>query len=447
MQTQNLSTPQPVGSPLVTVAVILVVIAGLYLGAGILVPLVLAILLAFALAPLVTALEKLHVPDVLAVLLSVLLAGAVLGAFAYLATTQLMSLAADLPGYQSTVVKKIRDLQASLGGGGFLERITNSIEALGAQMDGSAANANGTRAPGEPIPVTISNNAGNPLGVISVILGSVLGPIATAAIVTIFLIFLLLGRDDLRDRFIRLVSRGNFSTTTLVIDDAAARVGRYLLVQFGVNVSYGIIFGTGLLLIGVPNAILWGLMAALFRYIPFVGTLIVASIPFALAFAVDPGWNMLVSAIALFAGLELITTNAIEPRLYGTSTGLSPLAVLLAAMFWATMWGPIGLILSTPLTVCLVVLGRYVPQLAFLETLLGSEPVLNQQERLYQRLLAGDTEEAIEISEELVEEKGTEALYTQYLLPALVQASTDLADGPASSMQRRRMATSLYALV
>ncbi|HTM77466.1 MAG TPA: AI-2E family transporter [Devosia sp.] len=429
-----------------TVAVILVVIAGLYLGAGILVPLVLAILLAFALAPLVTLLEKLHVPDVLAVLLSVLLAGAVLGAFAYIATTQLMTLAADLPGYQSTVVKKIRDLQTSIGGGGFFERITSSIEALGAQVDGSA-NPDGGRAPGAPIPVVISNNAGNPLGVISVVLGSVLGPIATAAIVTIFLIFLLLGRDDLRDRFIRLVSRGNFSTTTLVIDDAAARVGRYLLVQFGVNVSYGIIFGTGLLLIGVPNAILWGLMAALFRYIPFVGTLIVASIPFALAFAVDPGWNMLVSAIALFAGLELITTNAIEPRLYGTSTGLSPLAVLLAAMFWATLWGPIGLILSTPLTVCLVVLGRYVPQLQFLETLLGSEPVLNQQERLYQRLLAGDTEEAIEISEELVEEKGAEALYSQYLLPALVQASTDLADGPASSLQRRRMATSLYALV
>ncbi|HUH77797.1 MAG TPA: AI-2E family transporter, partial [Devosia sp.] len=275
-------------SVLETIAVLLVVVAGLYLGAGILVPLVLAILLAFALAPLVNLLERLHVPDVLAVLLAFLLAAGVLVVFAYIASTQLIALATDLPGYQSVVTEKIRGLQASFGGSGvFFERATQAIEALGNQFGGG--NNELVQSPGAPIPVTISNDAGNPLGIVSAILGSVLGPLATTAIVSIFLIFLLLGRNDLRDRFIRLVSRGNFSTTTLVINDAAARVARYLLVQFGVNFTYGIIFGSGLMLIGVPNAVLWGLMATLFRYIPFVGTLIVASIPFALAFTVDPG--------------------------------------------------------------------------------------------------------------------------------------------------------------
>ncbi len=433
-------------SVLETIAVLLVVVAGLYLGAGILVPLVLAILLAFALAPLVNMLERLHVPDVLAVLLAFLLAAGVLGVFAYIASTQLIALATDLPGYQSVVTEKIRGLQASFGGSGvFFERATQAIEALGNQIDGS--NNELVQAPGTPIPVTISNDAGNPLGIVSAILGSVLGPLATTAIVSIFLIFLLLGRDDLRDRFIRLVSRGNFSTTTLVINDAAARVARYLLVQFGVNFTYGIVFGSGLMLIGVPNAVLWGLMATLFRYIPFVGTLIVASIPFALAFTVDPGWNMLILSVALFATLELVTTNAIEPRLYGTSTGLSPLAVLLAAMFWATIWGPVGLILSTPLTVCLVVLGHYIPQLRFLDTMLGSDPVLTPQERLYQRLLAGDTDEAIDIAEEVIAEKDHRHFLENILLPALRQASLDLKDNPETAQQRRRMANSLSELI
>lgn len=442
------SPPRASGNPVLeTIAVLLVVVAGLYLGAGILVPLVLAILLAFALAPVVNLLERLHIPDVLAVLLAVLMAAAMIGAFAYVASTQVVGLAANLPGYQSTVSEKLQGLQQSFGWGGeFIQRALDAAAALGSQFSGTGGGLQDSGMT-RPVPVIIANDTSDSLGLISTILGSALGPLATVAIVTIFLIFLLLGRDDLRDRFIRLVSRGNFSTTTLVINDAAARVGRYLLVQFGVNFTYGIIFGTGLMLIGVPNAILWGLMATLFRYIPFVGTIIVASIPFALAFAVDPGWNMLILSVALFAGLELITTNAIEPRLYGTSTGLSPLAVLLAAMFWATIWGPIGLILSTPMTVCLVVLGRYVPQLAFLETLLGSEPVLTPQERLYQRLLAGDTEEAIDIAEEAIEERGARAFHENVLLPALRQANQDLKNSPETAMLRRRMANSLHELI
>jgi len=231
------------------------------------------------------------------------------------------------------------------------------------------------------------------------------------------------------------------------MDDAGARVGRYLLVQFSVNLTYGIILGAGLSLIGVPNGVLWGLLATLFRYIPFVGTLILATIPFTLAFAVDPGWSMLLKSIALFVVLEATATNVIEPRLYGSSTGLSALAVLVAAMFWATLWGPIGLILATPLTVCLVVLGRHVPRLQFLETLLGSEPVLSPEERLYQRLVAGNTGEAIDIAEQHDAGLDADGFYEKVALPALHFAEADLSVNSADLVQRRRLAESLDEVI
>lgn len=430
------------GNPFVTTSIILVLIVVLYLGAGILVPLVLAILLAFALAPLIRRLRRLHVPHIIAVLLSIMLAGALVATIGYLVATQLIGLATDLPSYQATVQQKTQALQHSLGNGGFLESLSGALESLSGQFAGTVSAGAAT-----PMPVTISNSGAGPLDIAQTVLGSVLGPLATGAIVLVFLIFLLLEREDLRDRFLKLVSRGDLRTSTKVMNEAAARVGRYLLVQLGVNLAYGTIFAIGLSIIGVPNAILWGLLAAMFRYIPFVGTLIAATIPFTLAFAVDPGWSMLLSAVALYVALELVITNAIEPRLYGSSTGLSAIAVLIAAMFWATLWGPIGLILSTPITVCLVVLGRYVPQLAFFETLLGSEPVMSPPERLYQRLVSANVEEAIELADEFIAAHDVVSFYETVAMPALQLAETDLSVDVADLSHRRNVVDSMMAVL
>ena len=440
----NYKGDQPTNT-LVTAAFIVLAIMVLYLGAGIFVPLVLAVLLAFALAPVVHRLRRLHLPHIVAVLLAVLLAGAVLLTIGYIVATQLIKLASDLPRYQTTVIEKFTALQQTLGGQGGTGFLSSLGDALG-QLQGQLDKADGAETT-RPMPVVITNDAAGPLTMVQSVLHSVLGPLTTAAIVAVFLIFLLLEREDLRDRFLKLVSRGDLRTSTKVMNEAAARVGRYLLVQFCVNLSYGVIYGTGLSLIGVPNAVLWGLLAAIFRYIPFVGTLIASSIPFTLAFAVDPGWSMLFYSVAMFATLELLTTNAIEPRLYGSSTGLSPLAVLVAAMFWATLWGPIGLILSTPITVCLVVLGRYVPQLQFFETLLGSEPVLHPTERFYQRLVAGNTVEAIELAEEYVAENDLPRFYQEIAMPALRLAEADLDSNANDVVHRRRVVESLSGVV
>jgi predicted PurR-regulated permease PerM len=447
----NTPAPAPThpvkSQPLVVAGAIIIAIGALYVGAGIFVPLVLAILLTFALAPLVRALDKLHVPHVVAVLLSVFGAAVVIVLIAFLIVTQLVHLASEIPQYQQIIGKKVRALQESANGSDVFGRIANAIKDFDSGASTVASQPGLPGGAAQPVPVTVVNPPQNPLSFVQGFLSSLLGPLATAAIVTVFVVFLLLEREDFRDRFLKLVSRGDLRTSTKAMNEAGKRVSRYLLVQFTVNLSYGIVFGTGLFLIGIPNAILWGLFAALFRYIPFVGTLIAASIPFALAFAIDPGWSMLLQAVALFVCLEMIVTNAIEPRLYGSSTGLSALAVIVAAMFWATLWGPIGLILATPLTVCLVVLGRYVPQLQFLEIMLGSEPVLVREEQLYQRLISGNTEEAIELAENYIGNNSPEAFYDEVAVPALRLAETDRARNITDLAGRRAVADGMAAVV
>ncbi|HEV7345217.1 MAG TPA: AI-2E family transporter [Devosia sp.] len=429
-----------------TVAVFAILAAVLYLGAGIIVPVVLATLLAFALTPLVTWFNRrLHLPDPIAVLLAVLIAAATLGGFVFLAGVQVARLAQELPAYQQTISGKIEGLQDQFGGGVFFDRINDTIGDLNEQLSEPERLEPSGRS-SEPVPVTISNEIG-PMGILSSVLGSIIGPVATAAIVTVFLIFLLMGRADLQDRFIRLVGAGGYSKTNMAVADASRRVGRYLLIQLSVNVTYGFIFGVGLWLIGVPSAVLWGLLIILFRYIPFVGALIIAVVPFLLAFAVDPGWDMLLKSVALFLVLDLTTANAVEPRLYGSSTGVSAIAILLSAMFWATLWGPIGLILATPMTVCLVVIGRHLPQLQFLETLLGSEPVLSPPERLYQRMHKGDAEDAIDMTDEYVDQHGSQRYLREVMLPALHLATRDLSDRPEALHQRRQLVQSFEAIV
>jgi GAF domain-containing protein len=276
-------------------------------------------------------------------------------------------------------------------------------------------------------------------------IGPLVGPITTAGLVIIFVFFVLLEPSDLRDRFIRLAG-SDLHRTTEALGEAAHRVSRYLLMQLIVNATYAIPLGIGLYLIGVPGAFLWALLAAFLRFIPYLGPFIAALFPLTMAFVVDPGWNMLLWSAALILTIELISNNVIEPWLYGTSTGLTPVAVILSAIFWTLLWGPVGLVLATPLTVCLVVMGRYVPQLAFMEVLLGSEPVLQPEERLYQRLLAGNVEEAIEIAETHVADQAPYAFYEQVGVPALRLAENARQQG-TSPYEHQKIADGMMAII
>ena len=279
------------------------------------------------------------------------------------------------------------------------------------------------------MPVEIRRTSFSPLDMIRNVLGSVLDLVLIASIVVVFVIFLLIQREDLRDRLLRLLGAGRVNLTTQALDEAGHRVSRYLLALTIINLIYGLIAAIGLYFIGVPNPLLWGIMASLLRFIPYLGIWIAAAMPASLAFAVDPGWLNLALIFGLYGGIDLVMYNFVEPKVYGSSTELSPMAVLLAAVFWTWLWGPVGLLLATPLTVCVVVLGRYVPSLEFLSILLSDEPVLSPQTRFYQRLVAMDVEEATQIAEDFLKGKSLEDLYDALIIPALSLAEEDRHQG------------------
>jgi hypothetical protein len=272
-------------------------------------------------------------------------------------------------------------------------------------------------------------------------------PLATGGIIIVVVIFMLMRREDLRDRFIRLVGAGDLHRTTAALQDAGRRVGQYLLMQLVVNITYALPVGIGLWLIGVPNAPLWGLLALVLRFVPYIGPIVASILPLILALAVDPGWTMLFWTATLFIALELVSNNVVEPWLYGSRTGLSSLAIIVSAIFWTWLWGPLGLLLSTPLTVCLVVLGRHVPQFEFLDVLLGSDPVLEPHEQLYQRFLAGDPYEATDRAETFLKEEDLITFYQTVAIPALGLGERDRARGVMSDDRRKRVAETAAALI
>jgi predicted PurR-regulated permease PerM len=426
--------------PAITLALVGGGIVALYFGQAILVPLALAALLSFALAPLVARLRRWGLPRVPAVLATVLLAFAGIGGFGLLVGGQLAQLADNLPAYQQNIRAKLRSLQAATPSGGLLEQASDMLHELGQELQqaqeqqptgrggapsGGAGKVTIERATDEPITVRVEAPALTPLEVIKTVAVPLLAPVGTAGIVVVFVVFMLLEREDLRDRLIRLVGGGNLHQTTEALNEAGRRVSRFLLMQLVVNATYGVPIGIGLWLIGIPNALLWGVLATVLRFVPYVGPFIAALFPIAIAVAVAPGWGLVFWTIALFLALELVSNNVVEPWLYGASTGVSTVAILVAAIFWTTLWGPVGLLLSTPLTVCLAVLGRYVPPLGFLDVLLGSEPVLTPPERFYQRMLAGDPEEGEEIAEAFLEGRPLAAFYDEVALPALRLAEAD----------------------
>jgi len=429
---------------LIGVAVILRV------GQEIFVPLALSLLLTFTLAPIVSFLRKRYVPKIAAVILAVVSAFLVIAAFSFIVAGQVANLAENIPTYQRNIVGKVHALSQAGAGNGMLEHLSKVVERVGAEMQNRAVESQDPSAAEtdsrEPLPVEIITRS-KPIETLVNVIIPLISPFATAGLVIVLVIFMLLEREELRDRFIRLVGLGDLHRTTAALQDAGKRVGKYLLMQLVVNALYAVPITIGLWLLGIPNAILWGLLTLVLRFVPYIGPVIGMILPLFLALAISPGWSLVAWVAGLFIVTELISNNVIEPWLYGSHTGLSPLAIIISAIFWSWLWGPLGLMLSTPLTVCLVVLGRYVPQFSFLDVLLGNEPVLQPQEKLYQRLLAGDPSEATDNAEEFLEDEYLIDYYEKVGLPALVLGEMDRQRGVMSEQQIALVASSAQVLI
>lgn len=445
-------------------------VAALYFAQDVLIPLALAVLLSFLLAPLVKRLERRRFGRIPAVMLVVAVAFALIGGLGWVVGSQVVRLAEDMPRYQDEIVRKVQGLRAS--GTVFGARFSKFGIEIGKAAAGpaTATSAGSGKAPAraaEGVPEPSVANAQpaapgastdpptpgatpsnplftvgldpptSPVKTLGVYLGLVLSPLGTAALVVVFVVFMLVEREDLRDRLIRLVSRGKYTLTTRALDDAGKRISRYMLAQAIVNGSYGLTVAVGLWVIGLvfghgstfPNLALWGLLCALLRFIPYIGPWIAAAFPIAISLAVYPGFGVFAATLALFVVIEIVSNNVMEPWLYGASTGLSTVAVIVAAVFWTWLWGPVGLLMSTPLTVCLVVLGTHVPALKFFDVLLGDQPALPPPVSFYQRLLAGDRREALAVAASVAREKGLEHVPDDVYVPVVRFTRRDRVDG------------------
>lgn len=405
----------------------ILVIAVLYLGQEVLIPFALALLLTFLLAPAVQRLQQLHLPRLPAVLITGVLSFAVISMIVWILVTQTLGLLASLPGYKDNIQTKIRAMGQNHGLG--LEGITGTIQELTQEVYKLLPAKLDER---KLVPVEVVEPPDNVFQILSAALIPLVKPLGKAAVVLIFVIFMLLKREDLKDRLFRMMGSGRLHLTMEALDEAGTRVSRYLLMQTLINGSMGVAVAIGLSLIGVPHALLWGFLCAVLRFIPYLGSWVAAGLPIALSIAVFNNWVPTVLVISLFVVLELVASNVVEPWLYGSHTGVSSFALIVAIVFWTSLWGPAGLLLSTPLTVCLVVIGKYVPQLQFLNILLGDEPGLDPQMRLYQRLVSASREEADELVEDFLKTKDVPALYDELLIPMLVLAERDRIDGGLS---------------
>ncbi len=441
------ATPFPGLAVLGTAAV---VVTALYFARDILVPLALAILLSFALGPLVMRLRRLRFGRVPSVIVAVLLAVLVTAGVGTLIGSQLTELAGELPQYQTNVTGKIRAVRGFTAGGGMVGRAAAMLRSIGAESARPAAPATKLAAPApaaplpgtahethaqatpappvaapQPVVVEVHQQAATPLEIVRNVVGPLLRPLATTGIVVVFVMFFLLQREDLRDRFIRLAGARDLRRTTEALDDAISRLSRYLLMQLAINTMFGLLIGLGLWGIGIPQPVLWGVLAMLLRFVPYIGPVIAALFPMTLALAIDPGWSLLAWTGGLFVVTEAGIGQVVEPYVYSHSTGLSPVAVVVAASFWTWLWGPVGLLLSTPLTLCLVVLGRHVARLEFLDVVLGDAPALRPEESFYQRILADDPDEAAHLAEVFLRDRPLAAYYDEVAIRGLVLAQAD----------------------
>lgn len=418
------------------------IVAALYFSQEVLVPIALAVLVSFLLTPIVGWVERVKVGRTAAVLIVVLSLLGFVVVIGWVVYSQFISITTDLHRFEAGIQQKLAHFRQSTNP---FERTFHEIQKVTATSQPTTApaslenelsgNARKLSSPPQtPMPVRI-------VGSTSVVeeaqnaLSKVTGPLTTAALVIVFVIFMLITREELRDRLIRLMGHGRLHITTQALDEAATRISSYLFAEAVVNFAYGCLVAGGLKLIGhiwgsaeeggFPSVLLWGLLCGLLRFVPYIGIWIAAAFPVVVSFAFFAGNGVFIGTIVLFAALEVIVSQFIEPYWYGSKTGMSPLAVLVSAVFWTWLWGPAGLLLSTPLTVCLVVIGKHVPALQFLDILLGDEPVLEPPVRLYQRLISMDGEEATDVARDYFKEHTLEATYEQVILPALALAAQD----------------------
>ena len=413
--------------PWVTFAGCVLVVAVLYAAQTVLVPLALALLLTFILTPPVNWLER-RVGRAPAVLMVVILVFTLLGLAGWGLTRQAQNLAADLPTYRANIREKIADIRG-VGEGGAVEQLQETIDDLKGDLGAGTEAPRGTAA--RPVVVTPEAATGSAFSW----LGPVVGPLGTAGLVIVLVMFMLLERRDLRDRLLGLVGHGRLAMTTKAFDEASNRVSRQLLMQSLVNLVYGICVAIGLYFLGVPYPFVWAALGAALRFIPYVGPVLGAGAPILVSFAALEGWQGPLMVVALFLVLELFTNLVLETILYAGAAGVSQVALLISVAFWTWLWGPMGLLLATPLTVCLVVLGKHVPGMEFLGTLMADTPALAPEYNYYQRLLARDQSEAADLIETHMKASPPDSVYDALLLPALNYAERDRLEGRLSSAE------------
>ena len=424
-------------------ASVAVVVAALYLAKSVLAPLTLAVLLSFMLSPVCEWLERHWLGRIPAVLITAVVGFTILGAAGWTVVVQMTDLAPRVPGYQKNVEAKLRSANSEFSA--LLSQFNRTAQKLSENLSEPAHEPEGTD--DWPYTVRVITPPMSPLQIFGGMFGTLLELLGSTGMVVILVVFFLVRRDDLRDRFIRLVGQGRVTQTTQMLEDASLRVSRYLSMQLLVNVIFGFAVCVGLYLIGVPNAILWGILATTLKFVPYLGAWIAAVMPVGLSMAISTNWAEPSLTIALFVVLEFVSGNFVEPWLYGKNTGVSAVAVLLAAVLWTWLWGVVGLLLATPLTVCLLVIGKHVPQLSFLDTLLGNEPVFEPKKRVYQRLVAGDQEEATELLDESLERKPLTEVYDTVLIPVLVEAETNWHRGELSEERHKFILQSLKEMI
>ena len=445
---------------LATLFVAALAVTTLYVGREIFIPIAIAIPVSFVLSPPVLLLRRWglgRVPSVLTVVLAALVIAFSVSA---VLTRQVSELAVDLPLYQATINAKLDNLREAAADNALFAKVSAALKKLGeinphrpapssvpAPSGQTKNRPTGGQENPPPVPVEVQEPAWGPFAIVETIAGDALASLETALIVVIFVVFILLQREDLRNRFIRLAGSSDLHRTTLAMNDAAGRLSRFFLLQTLVNASFGVIVAVGIYFIGLPSPILWGAVAFLLRFVPYFGPLIAAGFPTALAAAIDPGWGMALGTLALFFFVESIIGQVVEPWLYGHNTGTSPVAVVISAAFWWWMWGTAGLVLSTPLTVCLVVLGRHVERLAFLDVMFGDAPPLTPVENFYQRMLAGDESEVVDQAEQFLQTNSLVNYYDEVALQALLMAQVDLRRGVLDEQRQRRIKETIEEVI
>lgn len=472
-------------SRLLALATIIAVVAVLYFAREVLIPLAMAVLVSFLLAPVVSRLQRWGLKRIPAVLAAVVCASALVFVVAGIFFYQMMDLGEQLPSYKENIVKKIDGIQKSYSP--WFRRASETLDDLNSKLDEPQPEeatpksesdksdkkepSNETAEPREPgtgksnlgnfldetglrtskqqrpIPVSVVSGPTSIPDILSSYVGPVLAPFGTAAIIAVLAIFILIEREDLRNRFIRLIGDRQLNETTEALDDASTRVSRYLLMQLIVNVTYGLAVSLGLWLLGMPNVVIWGLLATVLRFIPYIGPWIAAVMPIALSLAIFEGWMQPLLVIGLFVVLELLSNNVMEPLLYGSSTGISAFGIIISAVFWTWLWGGVGLVLATPLTVCLMVLGRHVPQFKYLEILLGDQPPLPFSASIYQRLLALDEDEVANTAKKYLREHSLGELFDEVFIPALQHANLDFQQGKLDEVRWHYVHDALRELI